>query len=89
MSVLNDRFSLWKNEYMLIIRISIRYEPMQFPEVFMMLSVLLVPGEFYQILSWPFKDKVCLTLINKQNSAKDKRMNIPSVFDFGEEKTNP
>ena len=45
------------------------------------LCVRVVPGGFDHFLSWPFKEKVRVTLID-QNPCKDKRKDISHVFDF-------
>ena len=46
------------------------------------ICICVVPGEFDPLLSWPFKEKVRVTLIN-QNPYKDKEKNICRVTDFG------
>ena len=43
--------------------------------------VRVVPGKFDPFLSWPFKEKVRVTLID-QNPCKDKREDISCVFNF-------
>ena len=46
------------------------------------ICICVVPGEFDPLLSWPFKEKVRVTLIN-QNPYKDEEKNICRVTDFG------
>ena len=46
------------------------------------ICICVVPGEFDPLLSWPFKEKVRVTLIN-QNPCKDEEKNICRVTDFG------
>ena len=43
--------------------------------------VRVVPGEFDHLLSWPFKEKVRVTLFD-QNPCKDKMEDISRVIDF-------
>ena len=48
---------------------------------FLFISVLIL-GNFNAILSWPFKEKVWVTLIN-QNPCKDEEKDVWRVSDFG------
>ena len=46
------------------------------------LNVCVVPGEFDLLLSWPFKEKVKVTLLS-QNPSRDAKEDISNVTDFG------
>ena len=45
--------------------------------------IKVVPGEFDELLSWPYKEKVRVTLVN-QDLLLDDRKNISEVIYFGE-----
>ena len=46
------------------------------------LNVCVVPGEFDLLLSWPFKEKVKVTLLS-QKPSRDAKEDISNVTDFG------
>ena len=46
------------------------------------LNVCVVPGEFDLLLSWPFKEKLKVTLLS-QNPSRDAKEGISNVTDFG------
>ena len=45
-------------------------------------NVCVVPGEFDLLLSWPFKEKLKVTLLS-QNPSRDAKEGISNVTDFG------
>ena len=44
-------------------------------------KIKVVPGEFDELLSWPCKEKVRVTIVD-QKPLLDKRVNMPEVIDF-------
>lgn len=85
--IITNTFYLSSNGYRL--RIKIFLKAMQVSNHNFLLGgslfcicICVVPGEFDPLLSWPFKEKVRVTLIN-QNPYRDEEKNICRVTDFG------
>ncbi|CAH3044933.1 unnamed protein product [Pocillopora meandrina] len=79
--IITNTFYLSSNGYRL--RIKIFFNAKQaFGRLSFFIYICVVPGEFDPLLSWPFKEKVRVTLIN-QNPCKDEEKNICRVTDFG------
>lgn len=80
--MLSKPFSLWKNGYMLKIRLEFRAHPSLSSEDFMELNIVVVPGEFDPLLSWPFREKLRLRLIDQNPTSEHERTNLPYLFNF-------
>ena len=79
--LLSESFSLWKNGY--ILRIKMMLEKFsEWGSVFLSLSIVNVPGEFDKSLSWPFVEKIHVAIID-QNPCKEESDNMSHVIDFG------
>ena len=88
-NILTSTFYLSSNGYRLRIQIfSNAYRMRWFPDDFLSsttyfsIYICVIPGEFDPLLSWPFKEKLRVTLIN-QNPCEDKEKDIWRVTDFG------
>ena len=79
--LLSESFSLWKNGYMLRIKMMLE-KFSEWGSVFLSLSIVNVPGEFDKSLSWPFVEKIHVAIID-QNPCKEESDNISHVIDFG------
>ena len=79
--LLSESFSLWKNGYMLRIKMMLE-KFSEWGSVFLSLSIVNVPGEFYKSLSWPFVEKIHVAIID-QNPCKEESDNMSHVIDFG------
>lgn len=62
--MLSKLFFLWKNGYMLKIRLEFRVYFLLFSEDFMEFNIVVVFGEFDLLLFWLFWEKLCLRLID-------------------------
>ena len=84
---LSESFYLSKNGYKL--RLKLKLENLSLfvsvDDVYLSLSIRVVPGEFDPLLSWPFTEKVRVTVID-QNPRKVQRENISEVIDFGKKR---
>lgn len=80
--MLSKPFSLWKNGYMLKIRLEFRAHPSLSSEDFMELNIVVVPGEFDPLLSWPFREKLRLRLIDQNPTSEHERTNLSYLFNF-------
>ena len=79
--VMANTFYLSSNGYRL--RIKFFFNAKQaFGRLSFFIYICVVPGEFDPLLSWPFKEKVRVTLIN-QDPPRDEVKDICSVTDFG------
>ena len=67
--MLSKPFSLWKIGYMLKIRLEFRAHPSLSSEDFLELNIVVVPGEIDPLLSWPFREKLRLRLIDQNPQA--------------------
>ncbi|CAH3164480.1 unnamed protein product, partial [Pocillopora meandrina] len=79
--LLSESFSLWKNGYMLRIKMMLE-KFSEWGSVFLSLSIVNVPGEFDKSLSWPFVEKIHVAIID-QNPCKEESDNMSHVIDFG------
>ena len=79
--LLSESFSLWKNGYMLRIKMMLE-KFSELGSVFRSLSIVNVPGEFDKSLSWPFVEKIHVAIID-QNPCKEESDNMSHVIDFG------
>ena len=79
--LLSESFSLWKNGYMLRIKMMLE-KFSEWGSVFLSLSIVNVPGEFDKSLSWPFVEKIHVAIID-QNPCKEESDNMSRVIDFG------
>ena len=79
--LLSESFSLWKNGYMLRIKMILE-KFSEWGSVFLSLSIVNVPGEFEKSLSWPFVEKIHVAIID-QNPCKEESDNMSHVIDFG------
>ena len=79
--LLSESFSLWKNGYMLRIKMMLE-KFSEWGSVFLSLSIVNVPGEFDKSLSWPFVEKIQVAIID-QNPCKEESDNMSHVIDFG------
>ena len=71
--LLSESFSLWKNGYMLRIKMMLE-KFSEWGSVFLSLSIVNVPGEFDKSLSWPFVEKIHVAIID-QNPCKEESDN--------------
>ena len=79
--VIANTFYLSSNGYRL--RIKFFFNAKQaFGRLSFFIYICVVPGEFDPLLSWPFKEKVRVTLIN-QDPPRDEVKDICNVTDFG------
>ena len=79
--VIANTFYLSSNGYRL--RIKFFFNAKQaFGRLSFFIYICVVPGEFDPLLSWPFKEKVRVTLIN-QDPPRDDVKDICNVTDFG------
>ena len=79
--VIANTFYLSSNGYRL--RIKFFFNAKQaFGRLSFFIYICVVPGEFDPLLSWPFKEKVRVTLIN-QDPSRDDVKDICNVTDFG------
>ena len=78
--LLSESFSLWKNGYMLRIKMMLE-KFSEWGSVFLSLSIVNVPGEFDKSLSWPFVEKIHVAIID-QNPCKEESDNMSRVIDF-------
>ena len=79
--ILSEPFYLSENGYKLRIVLKPNGTSLTKKEPHLAFYVRVVPGEFDRYLSWPFKEKIRVTLTD-QNSYKDKREDISHVIDF-------
>ena len=73
----SEMFYLFKSGY----RYSLKMEVRLYVHRGLSLYIKVVPGEFDGLLSWPCKEKVCVTLID-QDPCQNNRVNISGVVDF-------
>ena len=78
--LLSEKFYLSENGYKSRIKLVLYHK-----ESFLSLYIRIVPGKFDSLLSWPFLEKVRLSLID-QNPCKDKRKDLSDVLDFEKRK---
>ena len=81
--IVSEPFYLSENGYKLRIILKSKRSSLFVKEPHFAFCVRVVPGKFDQLLSWPFNEKVRVTLID-QNPWKDKREDISHVTDFRE-----
>ena len=48
---------------------------------FLSVYIKVIPGEYDSVLPWPFKEKICVALID-QEASQGKRVNISRVVNF-------
>ena len=48
---------------------------------FLSVYIKIIPGEYDSVLAWPFKEKVCIALID-QEAIQGKRVNVSRVVNF-------
>lgn len=48
---------------------------------FLSVYIKVIPGEYDSVLPWPFKEKVCIALID-QEASQGKRVNVSHVVNF-------
>jgi len=71
-------------KYLLTIVIHIQNYPLTSPiDGDLCVYIKVVPGEFDELLSWPCKEKVCVTLVH-QDRQRTNSENISRVIDFGD-----
>ena len=80
--MLSKLFSLWKIGYVLKIRLEFRAHPSLSSEDFLELNIVVVPGEFDPLLSWPFREKLRLRLIDQNPASEHERKNLSYLFNF-------
>ena len=76
-NLVSEPFYLYQEDYKYLLKIEMRGN-------FLRLYIKVVPGEFDELLSWPCKEKVRVTLIglNELMGIETNRSNV--VFDFAE-----
>ena len=82
--LVSQPFCLLERSYKFLLQMVIATRPLS--QDFLRLFINVVPGEFDELLSWPCKEKVRVTLVN-QDLPLDDRKNISEViyFKLGEE----
>ena len=75
-ALVSEPFYLFEHGYKYLLR----FETMEF-DLTLLIFIKIVPGEFDEILSWPSKEKVRVTLVD-QNALIDNGKNTSSVIDF-------
>ena len=85
--IITNTFYLSSNGYRLRIKfffnaIQASNNEFMFGRLSFFIYICVIPGEFDPLLSWPFKEKVRVTLIN-QNQPRDEVKDIWRVTDFG------
>jgi len=89
-SLLSEPFPLFERGYKYLLRISIQIKPFRhFPGTStgrddLCVYIKVVPGEFDELLPWPCKEKVRVTLVHQRLQLLNNRRNKSDVIDFGE-----
>ena len=79
--LVSEPFTLFEHGYKYLLRFETALEgPMGF-DVMLLVFIKIVPGEFDELLLWPCKEKVRVTLVD-QDALMDNGKNISSVIDF-------
>ena len=87
--LVSEQFHLFERGYKYLLTIVMRIHSLQnYPltssiDGDLCVYIKVVPGEFDELLSWPCKEKVRVTLVH-QDRPRSNSENISRVFDFGE-----